>query len=349
MRMDNVITAALTAARVLVVDDEPSSIVTVREALTTTGKRVVVAESAEEALRFLEEDPFDLVLADDRILELRSGLELVGVVCERFPSLPVLLMTHTDDPGRLAAALDLGATGVLPAPFGADELLEKVERVLLRKSRAEAEVRKRLVGPTIAVALANAIEVKDAEIHGQVERLSEIALAIGRRLRLGRNELQSLEIGAVLHDVGKIGIPDQILLKPSALSPEEREVMKAHAVIGDQMLRHLGLDAIRPAVRHHHERWDGTGYPDQLAGHEIPLLARVLAVADSIEAMTAQRPYRGRLQLARLREELAGGRGHQWDPHLVDLAVDMIDDGTLDLGADETDETVSPSREPVNA
>jgi putative two-component system response regulator len=349
MGMDNVITAALTAARVLVVDDEPSSIVTVREALATTGKRVVVAESGDEALRFLEEDPFDLVLADDRILELRSGLELVGVVCERFPSLPILLMTHDDDPGRLAAALDLGATGILPVPLRADELLEKVERVLLRKSRAEAEVRERLVGPTIAVALANAIEVKDAEIHGQVERLSDIAVAIGRRLRLDRNELQSLEIGAVLHDVGKIGIPDQILLKPSALTPEEREVMKAHAVIGDQMLRHLDLDAIRPAVRHHHERWDGAGYPDHLAGHEIPLLARVLAVADSIEAMSARRPYRESLPIDQVRDELAAGRGQQWDPHLVDLAVDMLDDGTLLLDAEGVDAPVSSSPEPANA
>ena len=346
--MDNPVTAAVTAARVLVVDDEPASIVIVREALTAAGKRVVVAESADEAMRLVDDDPFDLVLADDQLLELRSGQDLVGALSDRFPSLPVLLMTRDEDPRKVIEALDLGALGVLPVLPVADELVEKVERVLLRKSRAEAEVRARLVGPTIATALANAIEVKDAEIHGQVERLSGIALAIGRRLRLDRNELQSLEIGAVLHDVGKIGIPDQILLKPSGLTPDEREVMKAHAVIGDQMLRHLGLDAIRPAVRHHHERWDGTGYPDQLAGHDIPLLARVLAVADSIEAMTAQRPYRESLPIAQVRDELSAGRGHQWDPHLVDLAVDMLDDGTLDLGADDTDETVSSSREPAN-
>ena len=346
--MDNPVTAAVTAARVLVVDDEPASIVIVREALTAAGKRVVVAESADEAVRFVEDDHFDLVLADDQLLELRSGRDLVEVLCERFPSLPVLLMTRDEDPHKVTEALDLGAVGVLPVLPVPDELVAKVERVLLRKSRAEAEVRARLVGPTIATALANAIEVKDAEIHGQVERLSGIALALGRRLRLDRNELQSLEIGAVLHDVGKIGIPDQILLKPSALTPDEREVMKAHAVIGDQMLRHLGLDAIRPAVRHHHERWDGTGYPDQLAGHDIPLLARVLAVADSIEAMTAQRPYRESLPVTQVRDELAAGRGHQWDPHLVDLAVSMLDDGTLDLAADDTDETVSASREPAN-
>lgn len=329
MRNVTLITATATAARVLVVDDEPSMLVIAREVLGAAGNRVLTAESPDEALAVLGETPIDLVITDIRLPGHRSGLDLLQELRELDSSIPVVVVTGYDSETSVRVALDRGAAGYLEKPFTVNQLISKVEETLRQKTMAEAQVRERLVKPTIATALANAIEVRQADLEEHVERMAEIALTIGRRLRLSRHDLESLELGAILHDVGKIGIPDAILLKPAVLSREERELMKAHTVIGDQMLRHLDLDEIRPIVRHHHERWDGTGYPDKLAGDRIPLLARIVAVADSVEAMAAHRPYRAALSAAQVRAELAHGRGRQWDPHIVDIALDLIDDETI--------------------
>jgi putative two-component system response regulator len=145
--------------------------------------------------------------------------------------------------------------------------------------------------------------------------------------------MEALELGAILHDVGKIGIPDSIIMKPGPLTAEERVVMEEHPVIGDRMLAPLALlEAVRPIVRHHHERWDGSGYPDGLAGVGIAVPARIVAVADSIEAMSGRRPYRSPLSEGDLLLELERGRGRQWDPELVDIAVSLIKSGELRFG-----------------
>jgi putative nucleotidyltransferase with HDIG domain len=316
---------------VLVVDDEQSMLVTAQEVLGAAGNRVLTAQSPDEALAVIDEGPVDLVITDIRLPGHRSGLDLLQELRERYSSIPVLVVTGFGSDANVRLALDRGAAGFLEKPFTVGQLMSKIEETLRRKTKAEAQVRERLVKPTIATALANAIEVRQADLEEHVERLAEIALTIGRRLGLSRQDLESLELGAVLHDVGKIGIPDAILLKPRELSPEERELMKKHTVIGDQMLRHLDLDEIRPIVRHHHEFWDGTGYPDRLAADRIPLLARIVAVADSVEAMAAHRPYREALTAAQIRAELARGRGRQWDPRLVDITLDLIDDETIVL------------------
>ncbi len=325
----DVVMASATQAQVLVVDDEPALLILARELLSASGKRVFTAASPDEALALLENTEVDLVLTDVRMPGHRSGLDLLEELRNLYPAVPVLVVTGDGTGSNVSDALDRGAAGFLTKPFGASQLIAKVDQTLRHKSHAEAVIRERLVRPTIATALANAIEVKDAGMQGHVERLTEIALVIGRRLRLNRHDMETLELGAVLHDVGKIGIPDRILLKPSELDPDEREIMKAHAVIGDQMLRHLDLDEIRPVVRHHHEYWDGSGYPDQLAGHDIPQLARIVGVADSIEAMAAQRPYREPLSALQIRAELSRGRGHQWEPHLIDIALDLISKGEI--------------------
>jgi HD-GYP domain-containing protein (c-di-GMP phosphodiesterase class II) len=210
---------------------------------------------------------------------------------------------------------------------------EKVAAALSRLSLVEGELRERLLAPTVASVLANAIEVRDASMEGHTERLACLAMEIGRREELSDPEMEALGLGAVLHDVGKIGIPDRILLKPGRLTAEERPIMEAHAAIGDRMLAPLELlGSVRPIVRHHHERWDGTGYPDQLAGDGIPLLARIVAVADSIEAMSGQRPYRRPLGKDDVVHELERGCRAQWDPGLVAIALDLIAAGNLRFG-----------------
>jgi putative nucleotidyltransferase with HDIG domain len=189
--------------------------------------------------------------------------------------------------------------------------------------------------PTVAGALANAIEARDLGMTGHCERLSALAMLLARRYGLGRREVETVRLGAILHDIGKIAIPDRVLLKPGPLAAEDLAVIQTHPLIGDRLLQPLELlESARPIVRHHHERWDGSGYPDGLAGTEIPLAARLVAVADGIEAMSSARPYREPCSRGEVERELASGRGIQWDPELVDLVLELIEAGAVSFGPD---------------
>jgi putative nucleotidyltransferase with HDIG domain len=320
---------------VLVVDDERAIRDLVSRILSLAGYRVLTAASPEEAVQASEQEDVALVVTDINMPGSVSGLELIELLHARRPGLPIILITGADGTENLRAALDLGAAGFITKPFKAPELRERVAIALSRRLQAEVELRERVLAPTMASVLANAIEVRDGGMVGHAERLAALAIELGRRLSLPEPELEALEIGAVLHDVGKIAIPDLILLKPGPLTAEEWLVMKSHAEIGDRMLAPLGLpDAVRAIVRHHHERWDGTGYPDRLQAEATPILARLVAVADSIEAMSVQRPYRSPLGREAVQAELRAGRGTQWDPRVIDVALDIIGDGQLRFEAD---------------
>jgi response regulator RpfG family c-di-GMP phosphodiesterase len=318
---------------VLVVDDEPGVRDLIARVLTGSGHRVVTAASAQEAIRIVEDEDVALVLSDINMPGSLSGLELIDALHELRPSLPIVLVTGMGDEASLQEALDRGAAGFITKPFSADGLRNKVATALDRLSLAEADVRERLLAPTVASVLANAVELRDTSMEGHTERLASLALEIGRRCDLSAADLHTLEVGAVLHDVGKIGIADSILLKPGAITADERSVMEQHTTIGDLMLAPLALlEPVREIVRHHHERWDGAGYPDGLAENTIPQLARIVAVADSIEAMSGDRPYRSPLRKEDILNELRSGRGGQWDPALVDIALVLIDGGQLRFG-----------------
>jgi HD-GYP domain-containing protein (c-di-GMP phosphodiesterase class II) len=167
----------------------------------------------------------------------------------------------------------------------------------------------------IIVVLANAIEAKDLYTRGHVERVTGYSMAIGRALALPAEELQELETAAVLHDVGKIGVPDAILQKPGRLDPEERAVMERHSALGEHLIAPIDIPTrVKKAVRHHHERWDGKGYPDGTTGEAANLFARIIAVADTYDAMTSDRPYRKGLPREVAVEELRKGAGGQFDP-----------------------------------
>jgi putative two-component system response regulator len=319
---------------VLVVDDEPAIRKLMAGILSGAGHRVVIAASADDAIRAVEEQAVEVVLTDVNMPGSMSGLELIEALHTRRPSLPIIPVTGAADESSLQQALDHGAAGFIKKPFTSAELLQKVDTALGRVLLREVELRKRLLAPTVASVLANAIEVRNSGMEGHTERLGALALAIGRRKRLSDHDLEALELGAVLHDVGKIGIPDKILLKPGSLTPAERAVVESHSEIGDRMLAPLELlEPVRPIVRHHHERWDGGGYPDGLATSETPLLARIVAVADSIEAMSGPRTYRAPLGLAGVLSELDLGKGSQWDPELVEIAVELIESGELRFGS----------------
>ncbi|HZQ81344.1 MAG TPA: response regulator [Gaiellaceae bacterium] len=335
-------------SRILVIDDEDVIRVLVMEILEAAGHDVVGAEDAERALLLLDDD-FDLVVSDV-VMPGLSGLELLEAVRTRRASLPVVLVTGAGTYETLSQALMRGAAGLVTKPFAHADLQAAVAHALERASRSRDELREQLLAPTLASALANAIEARDSYLHGHCERLAALAVRIAEDLGLTHDDVEAVRLGAILHDVGKIGIPDRVLLKPSALDDEERRIVETHPEIGDKLLEPLDLLAsARPVVRHHHERWDGTGYPDRLAGNDIPLIARIVSVADSIEVMSARQLYRRPLSPDGVVAELRDGSGSQWDPRIVEIALRLIDTGELVLSTDGLHLLTPTPGEPVTA
>jgi putative two-component system response regulator len=319
---------------VLVIDDESIVRMLVVEILEAAGYAVTSAESAERALRLLEERDFDLVVSDV-VMPGLSGLELLDLVRARSASLPVLLVTGAGTYDTLSQALTGGAAGLVTKPFAHAQLQSAVADALERASRSREELRERLLAPTLASALANAIEARDSYLHGHCERLAALAVRMAELLDLPAHEIETIRLGAILHDIGKIGIPDRVLLKPGPLDDEERRIVETHPEIGDKLLEPLDLlAAARPIVRHHHERWDGKGYPDRLEREGIPVGARIVAVADSVEVMSSRQLYRTPLTPTQVIEELRACRGVQWDPQMVDLVLTLIESGELQLSVE---------------
>jgi putative two-component system response regulator len=318
-------------SRILAIDDEHVIRMLVVEILESVGHEVVGAESAEHALDLLDTAEFDLIVSDV-VMPGLSGLELLEAARRRHASLPVVLVTGAGTYETLSQALTRGAAGLVTKPFAHAELQTAVSDALERATRTRDELRERLLAPTLASALANAIEARDSYLHGHCERLASLAVRIAEDLGVAPEEIEIVRLGAILHDVGKIGIPDRVLLKPGPLDDEERRIIETHTEIGDKLLEPLDLLAgARPIVRHHHERWDGGGYPDGLAGAGIPVGARIVAVADSVEAMTSRQLYRKPLEEDEIIAELQKHRGKQWDPAVVDIVLRLIASGELVL------------------
>jgi putative two-component system response regulator len=319
-------------SRILLIDDEDVIRGLMAEILESAGHDVVSAETAESALVLIDQDDsFELVVSDVMMPGL-SGLELLETVRARQASLPVVLVTGAGTYDTLSQALTRGAAGLVTKPFTHAELKSAVEHAVERASRSREDLRERLLAPTLASALANAIEARDSYLHGHCERLASLAVRLAELRGLSAEEIEAVRLGGILHDVGKIGIPDRVLLKPGPLDDEERAIVEQHPAIGDKLLEPLDLLAsARPVVRHHHERWDGTGYPDKLAGEAIPLSARIVSVADSLEVMTSRQLYRHPRTPGEVVEELRIHQGGQWDPRIVAIALSLIERGELEL------------------
>ncbi|MGH7898922.1 MAG: HD-GYP domain-containing protein [Candidatus Binatia bacterium] len=277
-------------ARVLVVDDNPVSVELVADSLESEGYAVERALSGEEALGKVDRHPFDLVLLDVMMPGL-SGYE----VCSRLKSdertrlLPVVMLTALDDREDKIRGIAAGADDFLQKPFDRVELLLRVKSCI-RTKRLTDDLE---TAESILVALSNAIDAKDAYTEGHTGRVAHYAVEIGKRLGLGYEELRQLRLGGVLHDIGKIGVPEAILNKPGPLTPEEFEVMKRHPEIGERICKPLkSLREILPMIRSHHERPNGSGYPDGLVGEKIPLAARIVCLADVYDALATTRSYK---------------------------------------------------------
>jgi putative two-component system response regulator len=275
---------------VLIADDTESIRVLFRKLLATDGHEVIDVGDGEAALAAVHENHPDVVLLDITMPQL-DGLE----VCRRLKSdpatrfTPVVLVTGLSDLHDRIKGIEAGADEFLSKPVHPLELRARVGSLTRMKHLLDALDSAEAAFMTLALT----IEARDPTTNGHCERLARHAVALGRALGLGDDDLQALNRGGFLHDVGKVGVPDAVLLKQGALNIEEFELMKRHPDIGDSLCAPLqSLRAVRPIVRFHHERLDGSGYPLGLRGDEVPLLAQIVGIADVYDALTSHRPYR---------------------------------------------------------
>jgi putative two-component system response regulator len=282
--------------RVLLADDYEPTLLGLSALLEAAGHVVLTATNGRDAVDLAVAERPDVILLDV-LMPVMTGIqacaELKQLAATRFT--PVVLISGSGERDNRLAGREAGADDFLNKPVDVEELGARVSSAIrLKRLTDQLESAEALF-----LALGRIVEARDPYTEGHCERLAQYAVALGLALELPQPDLDALYRGAFLHDIGKIGIPDRILLSTGALTAEEFEEMKRHAVIGDELCATLGsLDRVRPIVRHHHERLDGGGYPDGLSGSQIPLLAQIVRIVDVFDALTTDRPYREALPVA---------------------------------------------------
>ncbi len=312
--------------RILVVDDKPQNVELLEADLVASGHDIIPAYDGKTALdKVRSEDP-DLILLDVMMPGM-DGFE----VCERLKSdettmfIPIVMVTALSDREDRIRGIDAGVDDFLTKPYDKQVLRARVKSLLRMKyytdelERAEA----------VITSLALSVEAKDSYTEDHCERLSDYSTMLGRELGLPHEDIRALRLGGVLHDVGKIGIPDAILLKKGRLTDEEFDVIRQHPLIGYNICKPLrSLKPVLPVIRHHHERFDGSGYPDGLKGKDIPLTARILTVVDVYDALRTERPYKEAFDhdktVAIIREETEKG---WYDPEIADTFLALNPEG----------------------
>jgi putative two-component system response regulator len=312
---------------VLVVDDVLANRELLEGHLDQLGYDVRQARDGLEALESVAAEEPDLILLDIDMPRL-DGIS----VCERLKShptrrlIPIVILTASNDRGTRLRGIAAGADDFLSKPFDSKELLVRA-RVLLRQ---RALNRRLDATEGVLFALARAVEARDRYTIYHAERVGRYAQAIGVALGLDAEDTAMLYEGGVLHDLGKIAIPDAILLKPGPLTDNEFATMRQHSVEGERIC--LSLRSVAhylPIIRHHHERIDGDGYPDHLVGGQVPTGARIVAIADAWDAMVSDRPYRVGLEREEAVGRLRSGSGKQWDADMIPIFLALLDDGLV--------------------
>src|SRR5690349_2494945 len=330
----------MPSERILIVDDEETIREIVSSMLTSANFNCRQAASGMEALALLDSgEAFELMLSDLMMANL-DGIGLLEKTKERFPDMPVVMVTAVHDISVALAALRNGAYDYLLKPFEREQLLATVRRALENR-RLKLENREYLTNMELLVearteqlrkamgnlersyditleALGDALDLKDAETEGHSKRVTAFTIAIARALGLSSDEIRVIARGAFLHDIGKMAIPDNILRKPDKLTPEEVVIMREHCFHGYQILKKIPfLAEAAEIVYSHQERFDGTGYPRGLKREEIPLGARMFSIADTLDAITSNRPYRPAQTVEAAREEIERWSSRQFDPEIV--------------------------------
>jgi putative two-component system response regulator len=312
----------------LIVDDHPRGAAALEMLLVAAGYEVRTAPGGAAALRLVRDEPPDLVLMDVRMPGM-DGFDACRSIKEDDQTrlIPVVLVTAFDDSRSRIRGIEVGADDFISKPINPSELLARVG-ALLRVKRYTDELDS---AESVLVALSLTIEVRDGMTEGHCQRLAEHASALGRTIGLDDDDVFALRRGGFLHDIGKVGIPDAVLFKPGPLTFGEYELIKQHTTIGDRICCGLrSLRKVRPIVRHHHERLNGTGYPDGLRGDAIPLLAQIMSVVDVFDALINPRPYRAALPVAHAIDELRREAEFEWlRPDLVEIFAAQIDRGEV--------------------
>jgi putative two-component system response regulator len=304
---------------VLVVDDGAANRELIEACLEGVDCEVRTAEDGQSALQAMQSSLPDLVLLDVQMPGM-DGYEVCRLIKSNARSrlVPVVMITSLDRTTDRVRALESGADDYMTKPVDRVELVARVRSAL----RLKAVYDSLDSAEQVIFALAAAVEAKDPFTEAHTQRVAESARLIGARLGLVTSDLDTLYRGGIIHDIGKIGVPDAILLKPGPLDAEELTRMQLHPVIGENIVAPLrsGVDLL-PIIRSHHERFDGTGYPDGLAGSKIPRLARIVAVCDAFDALVSDRPYRRRMSVSDALSTLTRGAGRQWDPEVVEALI----------------------------
>ena len=328
---------------ILVVDDDTSNLKMANRILSGENLRVSCLKSGEDATKFLQENRPDLILLDVHMPGM-NGFDTIAAIRENKETadIPVIFLTADDDSNTEKKGLEAGAMDFIKKPFVPEVLLLRVRHtieLILLQTNLAYEVEKKTqevtaqheklekISRQIATTLSGAIDAKDTYTNGHSTRVAEYSREISRRAGFSEEVQDEIYMMGLLHDVGKIGIPDAIINKPAKLTDEEYSIIQKHPVTGAKILKNITeFPKLSTGARWHHERYDGKGYPDGIAGEEIPTEARIIAVADAYDAMSSRRSYRDVLPQAKVREEVEKGKGTQFDPVFAEIMLSMIDE-----------------------
>jgi cyclic di-GMP phosphodiesterase len=312
---------------ILVVNDSPGLCDIIDAGLRDLGYRVDVAPDVASARELLRTRAYSLVLCDYEV-QGGSGLELLAYMSRVHPDLPSILLTVHDDPSLARAAIASGALDFLPKPFKMRELARLIEQNRARVER-QRERTAQLAGEVLTGtirALVAAVDAKDPHTATHSQRVTELALRLGQAVNMPADRMRVLEFSALLHDVGKIAVPEGILLKEGRLDEADWVVLRKHPVRSAEIVNQVGaLTEVATIVRHHHEKLDGTGYPDGLVGEAIPCLARVITIVDVYEALTSNRAYRRAMTPEQARDIIFQGLGTHFDRWLGEAFLSLDD------------------------
>jgi putative two-component system response regulator len=331
--------------KILLIDDEPANLRLLRRVLGNEYD-TLLAESGSEGISILQNEQVSLIITDQRMPGM-TGVQVLQEAVQLQPQALRILLTGYTDIEALIDAINSGQIyKYVQKPWDSEDLkltvrraIESLElkqandRLIVELKTALSQLENFSVG-TI-VSLANALDAKCDYTSGHSLRVSRYAVCIGRQLRLSNDELKDLELTGILHDIGKIGVPESILWKPGRLNEEEQKIMSIHPLKSAEMIQEIEqFERVRHWVKHHHEHLDGSGYPDGLAGDAIPLGARIVLVADAYDAMTSDRPYRNSIGYSRASAELRKFCGRQFDPQMVDALLSVLGENGEHISAD---------------
>jgi putative two-component system response regulator len=303
----------------MIVEDNHDLRMGLKVMLTGAGFNILAASNGKEALALMDINAPDLILSDITMPEM-DGYAFFDAVRSRtdWIAIPFIFLTARGEREDVMRGKNLGAEDYLVKPVTRAELLAAVEAKLQRFHQLQMVQLEQAYEASLAV-LANVIEARDRYTRGHVERVRDYALVIASQLGVAEAHKRALRFGALLHDIGKILVRETTLMKADPLSPDEWNEIRQHPVIGAEMLKDIPyLAPAVPIVRHHHERWDGNGYPDGLMGEDIPMDVRIVSLADGFDAMTTTRPYHPAWPFERAYEEILRGSNSYFDPHVAD-------------------------------